>query len=330
MNVARFREARAAVGLTQAELAARAGVSRQLVGAIETGRHLPRVDAALALAAALGVDAALLFGDRPAPLDVVTGATPPDGTAVRIGEVGDLVVTTPAETGTSGWGMADGVVEDGRLTIPPGRPGAVVIGCEPGLAVLEHLQRGGGRRAVSVTASSTAARAALDAGRVHAAVVHGPDGEPLPKAPGGAIRLHLARWRVGLAASPDMDGDWWRRALSGDLPVVQREPGAAAQAELVAAAGRDVPGPLAAGHVAAVTMALVSGRAALTIEPAAVAAGALFHPLALHRAELWVAADHVGTTVVADALEAIGDPRFRGRLQSIGGYDLSDMGVRAA
>jgi DNA-binding XRE family transcriptional regulator len=51
-----LRELREAAGLTQAELAARAGVSRQLVGAVEVGRHLPRVDAALALAAALNVD----------------------------------------------------------------------------------------------------------------------------------------------------------------------------------------------------------------------------------------------------------------------------------
>ncbi|MEX1288023.1 MAG: helix-turn-helix transcriptional regulator, partial [Acidimicrobiia bacterium] len=280
----RFRAAREAAGLTQSELAARAGVSRQLVGALEAGRHLPRVDAALRLAGVLGENPARLFGHRPAPLDVATGTTPADGTAVRVGEVGDLVVTAPAEVGAIGWGIADGVVDDGDVMGPPGRPGAVLIGCEPGLAVLEQLQRESGRRAVSVAASSAVARVALEAGRAHAAVVHGPDGEPLPGAPAGALRLHLARWRVGLAASPDLGGDWWRRALSGDLAVVQREPGAAVQAELAAAAGRDLPGPTARGHVAAVAMALASGRAALTIEPAAIAAGAAFHPLGLHRA----------------------------------------------
>jgi DNA-binding transcriptional ArsR family regulator/DNA-binding XRE family transcriptional regulator len=40
-------------GLTQAQLAELAGVSRQLVGAVEADRHLPRVDAAVRLAAAL-------------------------------------------------------------------------------------------------------------------------------------------------------------------------------------------------------------------------------------------------------------------------------------
>ena len=40
------------MGMSQVELAARAGVSRQLIGAAEAGRHLPRVDAALASGAA--------------------------------------------------------------------------------------------------------------------------------------------------------------------------------------------------------------------------------------------------------------------------------------
>lgn len=52
-----LRELRDAKGLTPGELAGRAGVSRRLVGAVEAGRHLPRVAAAAALTAALGVDA---------------------------------------------------------------------------------------------------------------------------------------------------------------------------------------------------------------------------------------------------------------------------------
>jgi DNA-binding XRE family transcriptional regulator len=59
------RERRLACGMTQAELAARAGVSRQLVAAVEAGRHAPAVDAALGIARALGTTVEELFALQP-------------------------------------------------------------------------------------------------------------------------------------------------------------------------------------------------------------------------------------------------------------------------
>jgi DNA-binding XRE family transcriptional regulator len=59
------RESRLAAGMTQAELAARAGVSRQLVAAVEAGRHAPAVDAALGIARALGTTVEELFSLQP-------------------------------------------------------------------------------------------------------------------------------------------------------------------------------------------------------------------------------------------------------------------------
>ena len=61
-----MRERRTQAGLTQAELAERAGVSRQLVAAVEAGRNVPAVDAALRLAGALGTTADELFADSSA------------------------------------------------------------------------------------------------------------------------------------------------------------------------------------------------------------------------------------------------------------------------
>ncbi|HEX6420566.1 MAG TPA: helix-turn-helix domain-containing protein, partial [Acidimicrobiales bacterium] len=58
----RIRALRAARGLSQRDLSERAGVSRQLVGAVEAGRHVPNVRAALALARALEVPVERLFG----------------------------------------------------------------------------------------------------------------------------------------------------------------------------------------------------------------------------------------------------------------------------
>lgn len=70
---------RALADLTQAELAARAGVTRKSVNAIETGRMVPSVLLALKLAEALGVRLDALFSLRPitltaVPIDPLQGA----------------------------------------------------------------------------------------------------------------------------------------------------------------------------------------------------------------------------------------------------------------
>ena len=228
---ARLQALRVSAGLTQAELALRAGVSRQLIGAAEAGRNLPRVDAAMAIAAALGVEVASVFSPEIVPVDIVTGAVPAEGSLVRSGRVGDHLVTTAVGIGGEGWEAADGVVEAGALT-PFGRrgPGLVVAGCEPGLEMLERILRDRGMGAVAAPSSSAGAVAALEAGRIHAAVVHGPVGTLAARRSSVAVdRFRITRWRVGLAGPAAGDATWWRDALAGRVYVVQREPGAAVQ-----------------------------------------------------------------------------------------------------
>ena len=64
-----------AAGLTQAELAELAGVSRQTVVAVEAGDYAPSVFLALSLARHLGSTVEALFGVEREPL----GATPSGG-----------------------------------------------------------------------------------------------------------------------------------------------------------------------------------------------------------------------------------------------------------
>ena len=99
----RLRERRLECGLTQTELAARAGVSRQLVAAVEAGHNTPAVDAALGLARALATTVEELFADASA--DVVVGARRSlrDGAPLRVGRVGDqLVAAELADHGIAG------------------------------------------------------------------------------------------------------------------------------------------------------------------------------------------------------------------------------------
>jgi DNA-binding XRE family transcriptional regulator len=326
-----LRDLREAAGLTQAQLAARAGVSRQLVGAVEVGKHLPRVDAALALAAALGVDVAALFLPEAAPaVDVVTGSAPADGELVRMGVVGDRTVTAPVRTGPGGWDVADGVVEAGAISTLGRRraPGLVVVGCEPGLEALERILREGGTGAVAATGSSAAAVDALAGGRVHAAVVHGP--APADDRKLAGERFTIARWRVGIAGPSDAAPGWWREALTGRVSVVQREEGAGVQRAFLDAAHAAPPGPRVGTHLEAARFAVLAGMPAVTIEPAALAVGASFHALDVHEVQLWVARIHESEPVVADALEVLGSPRFQRRLAAVGGYDLAGLPARVA
>src|SRR5437764_235602 len=57
----------------------------------------------------------------------------------------------------------------------------------------------GPQRVIALEGSTGAALGALKAGRVHAALVHGGAGR-LPEAPRGALRVRVARWRVGVAS----------------------------------------------------------------------------------------------------------------------------------
>ncbi|MEX1037413.1 MAG: helix-turn-helix domain-containing protein [Acidimicrobiia bacterium] len=331
--MSRLRRFRVEAGLTQVELAGRAGVSRQLVGAVEAGRHLPRVDAGMALAAALGVDVEKLFGSDQFPVDVVVGTAPDEGSAVRMGWVGDRLVTSPARIGGDGWDAADAVIEGG-LVVPFGdvRSGAVVAGCEPGLETLEHLLRQSGSGALAAAASSNAAFDALVAGRVHAAVVHGRHGS-LPKVPSApaVVRFRLTGWRVGLATPPDVESSWWQKVMDGELAVVQREPGAAVQQTFEeAVAGTSTTGPRVGGHLVAARHGMAAGLPAVTVEPGALAVGAGFHPLDRHEAELWVVDEWMTDRGVEQLIDLITSARFRRRLETVGGYDLDGIGSRVA
>ena len=326
----RLRRLRQSAGYTQAELAQAAGVSRTLISAVEAGRHLPRVDAALALASALGTSAEALFAtSAPEIVDALTGQPPPAGTAIRLGVVGGRPVSAMPRPSGDGWQVVDGVVGDLDSTLQD-RKSVVIAGCEPGLIVMERLLRDHGTRALAIGASSAASLAALVAGRLHGAVVHFAEGQ-VPEGR-GVTRIHLARWRVGLAARAGSQRGWWRAALAGRRPVVQREVGAAAQEAFRRAASPEetVDGPIAGSHLDACRQGVNSGLAAVTIEPAAAAVGADFHALETHEVELWLADEHRDEPGVRRLLDLLADRALRRTLESVGGYDLSRLGSRAA
>lgn len=337
----RLKLLREAKGLTQADLAAVAGLSRQMVGAIEAGRNRPGVTAALALAQALGSTVEDLFGLSKAGHQSIFGREPGDGAPVVVARVAEtLVYATVPEHGAAGpyWSPADGTLHRGRVrlfdAVQPA--GTAVAGCDPALGLAAALLPGKGPlRMVAIQASSAAAARALGRGLLHAAVVHGPAGSaPVPP---GVKRVRLARWEVGVAALRNASAQL-EPAARGDATVAGREPGAESQRAferaltglgLVAAgsASHRVRGPVASGHLeAARLVACGAADLGLTMRPAAHALGLDFATLEEHDVELWVAApwrDHPGVQALCDLVSS---SAFGRRLTPFEGYDLSGAG----
>jgi transcriptional regulator with XRE-family HTH domain/molybdate-binding protein len=337
MTGSRLRSRRAALGLTQSDLAARAGVSRQLIAAVEAGRNTPAVDAAIRIAHALDTTADALFAPEP-DIEVVPalGSRIPDGALVRVGRVGDrLVAAELAEHGTAGagWAQPDGTVVDGRVRLLAGSHPAetVVAGCDPALGLAAALLGDiGPRRMLAIDAPTGHALIALANGTVHGITVHErPDA--MPAAPVPVVRRHLARWEVGLAVPAASGLATVADILGAGMPIVQREPAASSQQAFLralAAIGSTTvpPGPVAGGHVDAARRAAIIGAAAVTTAPAAGAFGLAFLPLEVHSVEIWIDERWAALPGVRALNDVLDGAAMADRLRAIGGYDLAAAG----
>lgn len=328
------RAARERSGLSQAQLAERAGVSRQVVVTVEAGRHSPSVDAAMRLARALGASVEGLFAAPVEQVDAVVGGYA-DGDRVIAGRVGGRAVVQKVDErfgGSGSWLPADGTIDDG-LRLFPGASGEglVVVGCDPALGVAATLLSGRGtRRLVPVSASTGSALEALAGRRCHGVLVHGPAGS-LPAPPCPVERWHLARWQIGVASPRGRVNATIEAALMAEHGLVQREPSAASQQGLERAAARlgtVVPTPVrvASGHLDAARSAALLGVAGVTFEPAAAAFGLAFEPLETHVVELWVAERYLEHPGVAALGELVSSGAFQRQVAAIGGYDLAGCG----
>lgn len=334
-----LRDRRLQCDLTQAELAARAGVSRQLVAAVEAGRNVPAVDAALRLANALGATVEALFTEYLPSVIGALGERLHDGAAIRVGRVGDRLVAAELDDhGVAGaaWAKADGIFDGGRLRLFPGAApaGCVLAGCDPALGIAEAMLGGLGPRSLfALSAPTGTALRALQGAAVHAAVAHGREAD-LPEPPVPVVRWHLARWQVGLAVPHRFRRHSFESVLHSDLPIIQRDRAATSQ-QAFERACRDAavsppppPRPHANGHIEAARLAATLSGAAVTTEGAAHAFGLSFLALEDHVVEIWIAdrwRDHPGIDALGEVLTTAA---FTERVAHFGGYDLSRCGER--
>ena len=261
---ARVRAARLERGLSQAELAASAGLTRQAVYAIESSHYLPNVTIALRLAHSLGRRVEELFRFEPAAamVDAELLGAPDQRSATpraKVWSVGDRTLALPiASLGAS---LTYSTAADGLIVGPA--PGAgrarrvrvqllqdprvvtqqvVVAGCDPAIQlVAERLRQH--REPASLLGwpmGSTAAVEALKRGEVHVAGLHVVDprsGESnLP-----FVRRHLRGRDVTLVTFASWEAGWLVRAANPktirgpadlarkDVRLVNREEGSGAR-----------------------------------------------------------------------------------------------------
>ena len=324
--------------MSQGDLALATGLSRPLISAVETRRHVPSVHAALVIARCLGATVSELFEtERPEEAQIpALGRLPTSPGPVSAVRMGDCLVYHRIEgddSTESSWARGDGWYADGTVELFEDAEvsGALVAGCDPAMGLAATLlPPKGPHRLVAIPSCSRRGLDALKAGRIHMAVVHQAADGPRPKHRTDG-RFLIARWRVGLASPEDVPPDF-ERIARGELSVAHRGQVTEAQKALNRALESHggsalLAGPMAMGHLDAVRH-VAHGWAdlAITIEAAALQYGLKFWPLEEHQVELHIGVgwgEHPGVTGL---LGLIASNTFRARLAAVGGYDLSGTG----
>jgi putative molybdopterin biosynthesis protein len=362
--ICQLKEFRAAHGLSAAELAKTAGVTRQTIYAIEDGSFVPNTAIALRLARALDATVEEIFsiGDTDSEIATVKAdllaadarETAPDS-LVRLCRVHERVVAVPVSSVPAYLPMADGVIAAASrhsvsvrtpANLPQSGKRLILAGCDPALSLLADLLAASGIEIVAVPCSSRLALEWLKQGRVHAAGSHlldhasGEYNVPIVNRlfRKGAVRLAtFASWEEGLAmrrGNPKAIhsiGDLSRK----DVAIVNREKGSGSRDLLdkglrragVAASGVRGYSNLATGHLPA-AYAVATGAADCCIinRSAARCFGLDFLPLAVERFDISFAKASLDLPAAQAVLDVLNRSSLRKKLHAIAGYDTGHTG----
>lgn len=324
--LAQHRQAR---GWSQAELAARSGVSRAEVSGIETGRLVPSVAVALGLAGALEATVESLFGSAPADSAAAPAWPGPVGDdRVWWAEVGGRVRAYPVEPTAAGaipHDAAKGAPAAPRTAaLALARRTLVLAGCDPLAGLLERELSARGVRVIPLLRSSTEALDLLRRGLVHAAGVHFTDAagrsandRAVRTAIGSEVRvIHQLRWETGIVLGRSRRERSATALLRANVRWVNREAGSAARQTfdaLLAARRR----PAGYGHVVrdhrAVAATVSSGwaEAGVCVRPAAAEMRLSFVPLHREAYELCIAGPTLDDPRIAALVSVLQSAAYR-------------------
>jgi putative molybdopterin biosynthesis protein len=365
-----IRRARIARGLTQVDLAALAGISRQALGAIESDTYQPGVTVALGLAHALGESVENLFGEegnencRRVEASWQEGDLPAKPTAhtrVALGRVGGKLVavtqTAKRLTLVPGCGVLERTTGQ-RAEVSTFLSGdeidatLLIAGCDPSSTILtDWLARHRSPiSAVSLTCSSKRALGDLLKGRVHVAGVHlrdsssgeynlGPVHRTLGKR--GAVIINFGLWEMGLAtgAGNRLGIRGFADMARARIRIANREQGSGARTTLdeelakLGLKSDQVTGYKNElyGHLE-VAAAIANGQAdtGVTIRVAAEVYGLGFVPVREERYDLVILEREMNSAPVVAILDALNSRRFAREVSQLCNYDTEKMGEVAA
>ncbi len=349
-------------GLSQGQLSALAGLSRQTLSGLEHGRSVPSTSVALKLARALECrvedlfslgDEDLLPADFAGPPGAERGDARPSGARVALAQVGDRWVAHPVADDRP----ADALLDSHRgrrvramplRSLESLRGSLLVLGCDPALGLLAARVSEDHPRAhlTWLHAASESALAAVARGEAHLAGIHlrdetsGEYNAPFARAvlPGSSL-VALSSWELGfVVAKGNPRGVRSAHDLArSDVRIVNREPGAGARKLLDAllrkSRVRTVRGYdlLARGHHAvAQAIALDAADAGIATRGAADTFGLQFLPLSEERFDLVLPAGALDDERIGRLLASLRSRNFQRDLKALKGYQAGRAEVVAA
>ncbi len=360
-----LKQIRLRLGMSQQDVAAIAGVSRQTIGGVESGQYAPSTTVALRLAKALGCQVEDLFWleQDTAEIEAVPTQDLSAGKLLRLSlaRVGGRWMAHPLQ-GNQAFRL-EMIPADGEGIHTANAPTmrvkllddleklhqtVVLAGCTPALSLWARAaERWHPHLRVHWTFdNSMSALQKLCRGDVHVAGVHLYDPvtqehnvsfvqavlQDIP-----AVLINLGSWEEGLLIQP---GNPLNLKTVADLTqpgvtIVNREPGAGSRQVLERSLQQEginsqaVKGfdRIVYGHLE-VAQAIATGQAAAGVSTAAVAAafGLGFVPLHRSRYDLVVLQPYLDEAPVQQLLGTLGHRRVLLQLEALGGYDTSQTG----
>jgi molybdate-binding protein/DNA-binding XRE family transcriptional regulator len=327
---------------SQEDLAARAGVSRAGISAIETGRFVPSAATALTLAAVFGCRVEDVFSLEAEKTHQPNWAWQPPHDPCRYwrATVRGRELFYPVEPTNLGAVAHDGVLEKGilreRFATAPSDT-LVIACCDPAVGLLANELSGSSSfRLLAFPRSSREALALLAQGLVHVAGIHlaavGCRGRNAAAAKeklhGGFCLLRGARWQEGLALAPSLQLHSVRAALKSRARWVGREAGSAARELLDELLSHRRPlRHIAYGH-RGVAEAVRCGWADIGVCLRLVGeeAGLNFLSVREEEYDFCYPAELEGDPRIQALVETVRSSSYRGTLGDLPGYDAAETG----
>ena len=336
-HIRQFREER---GLSQQELAERAGLSRAGVSAIEMGKLVPSTAAALALARVFDCRVEELF--QLGGHDENNWAWPPAKEPCRYWRalVGGRSLLLPVESSPLGMLPHDGVYRDGRLfdspVADPFRT-LVMASCDPAVGLLAaEFARATPFRMLVLSRSSRQSLQLLRDGLVHVAGLHLAESSD-PETNARVAReilnapfrlLRMANWQEGLTIAPGLGLDTIKKVLKSNVRWIGREAGSGARQVLdEILQGAAAPSLMARDH-RGVVEAVRSGwaEAGVSVRLVSEEAGLEFISVREEAYDLCIPASHADDPRVRALVEVVRSTSLRNMLRDLPGYDVSATG----